>query len=232
MLTLKRLYARFLPKILLHHYRAKQPTDHLMASLDHDALTGLLKYKEQTGHPQYRKYFNAQYWLRKNLTRVLSLKLDRQKPLKIMDIGCGFGYFPYAAKFYGHDVLGVDLPGDTLFQKASAFLGIERKEHRINPMEVLPNFGSKFDLITAFQVCFNGHQENELWGRKEWGFFLEDLFANHITENGKLYMELNWSPHIKAWLPEDVIELFTQKYNAKFEGAYRVFLYAPQGQKA
>ena len=174
-----------------------------------------------------KKYFNTAYWLRQNVQRALYLGLNRIQPINILDIGCGFGYFPYVGKFYGHNVIGIDLPGDTLFHKASEFLDIERRDITITPHTPLPDFGQKFDLVTSFQVCFNGHIEGEIWQQKEWDFFLEDLFANHINPNGKLYLELNWSPHIKGWIPEDVRKMFKKKYQAKFNSPSRVTLFAP-----
>ena len=225
------LLHRILDKISLkrayYDYKAKQPTEHLMHSLDHDELAKLLKYKEETGHPQYKKYFNASYWIRQNARRALSLKLNKSRPLNILDIGSGFGYFPYVAKFYGHDVIGIDLPGDVLFNKASEFLNIDRRDYTIEAFTPMPIYDKKFDFVTAFQICFNGHIENELWGEKQWDFFLSDLFKNHMNENGRVYFEMNWSPAIQGWLPDDVTRLFKQKYKANFDGPARVMLRAP-----
>lgn len=210
------------------YYRAGLPTAHLLASIDSEGLRGLLVYKEQTGHPQYRKYFNAPYWLRLNVARALFLNLNKVRPLSILDVGAGFGYFPYAAHFYGHRVLGLDVPEDTLFTRASAFLGVERVEHIIEAEKKLPDMGRKFDLVTAFQVCFNGHHEGQLWGCEAWDYFLSDLYDSHMNEGGRVYMEFNWSPVIQGWLPDAVVELFRDKYRAKFHGPSRAILFAPE----
>ena len=215
-----------------YDFKAIQPTEHLMHSLDHEELGKLLKYKDDTGHPQYKKYFNAQYWLRQNSRRALSLGLNKSKPLTILDIGSGFGYFPYVAKFYGHDVIGIDLPGDILFNKASEFLNIDRRDYAVEPMKPMPSYDKKFDFITSFQVCFNGHIENNLWQTKEWDFFLSDLFQHHMKEGGRIYLEMNWSPVIKGWLPQNVVRLFKEKYKAKFDGPARVMLFAPVADQA
>ena len=229
MTYLQKLCARFSPKQFFYHLKAKQPTEHLLHSIDQEAFKALLKFKDDTGHPQYKKYFNVQYWLRLNVKRALYLGLNRKQPLSILDIGAGFGYFPYVAKFYGHDVIGIDLPDDVLFEKASEFLNVKRQEYRIERETAVPSFGQKFDLVTAFQVCFNGHIEGDIWQKDEWDFFLKDLFENHINDGGSLYMEMNWSPHIGGWLPEGVVSLFKDKYRASFDGPSRVILQAPIG---
>lgn len=227
MQKLDRILDKVSPKQLIFSYKARQPTEHLMHSLDQEGFKKLLKYRDDTGHPQYKKYLNARYWLHKNVERALKLNLNRIQPITILDIGCGFGYFPYVAKFYGHDVIGTDLPGDKLFRKAAEFLKVDRRDDIVEPMKPLPDFGKKFDLITAFQVCFNGHIEGNIWGEKEWDFFLEDLFKNHINTGGKIYLELNWSQHIQKWIPDEVSDLFKKKYNAKFDRMSRVTLTAP-----
>lgn len=227
MQKLNRILEKTSPRQAFYYMKARQPTEHLLHSLDMAALKKLLKYKDDTGHPQYKKYFNAAYWLRQNVQRALYLGLNRAQPQNILDIGAGFGYFPYVAKFYGHNVIGIDLPGDTLFNKASDYLNIDRRDHRIDSNTPMPSYGVKFDLITAFQICFNGHIEGEVWGEDEWAFFLNDLFENHVNAGGRVYLGLNWSPHIDGWIPEEVRALFKDKYHAKFDGPSRVILHAP-----
>ena len=223
-----RFMEKFSLKRLYYRWRAKVPTEHLLASIDAEEFRTLLKYKDDTTHPQYKKYLNVPYWLSLNVARALSLGLNRSKPLSVLDVGSGFGYFPYAAHFYGHEVVAIDVPGDVLFDKASEFLGVDRRFHVIKPKTKLPKFDTKFDLVTAFQVCFNGHHAGEDWGREAWDFFLKDIFKHHMNEGGRVYLELNWSPVIQGWLPVAVRELFLDIYGAKFDGPFRVTLFAPK----
>ena len=224
---LNRLLEKISPRRAFYYMKARQPTEHLLHSLDMEEFKKLLKYKDDTGHPQYKKYFNAAYWLRQNVQRALYLGLNRAQPMNILDIGSGFGYFPYVARFYGHSVIGIDLPGDTLFNRASEYLNIDRRDYKIEPNTPIANLGQKFDLVTAFQVCFNGHIEGEIWDTKEWDFFLDDIFTNHMNEGGRVYLELNWSPHINGWLPADVRTLFKDKFRAQYDGPSRIMLQAP-----
>jgi hypothetical protein len=44
---------------------------------------------------------------------------------------------------------------------------------RIEPYKNLPLLSRRFDVITAHQICFNGHKTENLWGVDEWDFFLK-----------------------------------------------------------
>ena len=90
-------------------------------------------------------------------------------------LGCGAGYFAYIAQLLGHDVLGLDIDDVPMFAEITQLLGVRRVIWRIHPFVPLPELGEKFDLITAFLICFNNHKQSELWGVPEWEFFLNDL---------------------------------------------------------
>lgn len=216
-----RLYAPY-----LSHWRSKRHTDDVLATIDHNAFRkALLPFKLEVSNKHYQKYLNTPYWMRMNVIRAFQLGLPNKtgEPLHILDIGSGFGYFPYVARFFNHRVIGFDLPGETLFDKAVEFLELDIRHFRIDPKKKLEKFSDeKFDLVTAFQVCFNGHRSEDRWGVEEWKFFLDDLFTNHLKDNGKLYMDLNYDPQIGAWLPEDVMSFIKSNYNCKMNGFSRI----------
>ena len=137
-----------------------------MATIDPEAFFQLRVLKLRTLDLRYQKYLNIDYWLRLNVMRALRLGLHRphKKPLRILDLGTGFGYFPYVARFYNHDIHGVDLPDDPLFVGAQTFFEIPVTHARIdiNAEKILPDLGARYDLITGFQVCFNGHNSDDL----------------------------------------------------------------------
>jgi len=227
MLTRLRSYINALYYPWLTYWCSDRPTQDVLATIDRDEFKKLLKYKFKVHDLHYQKYFNIDYWMRLNVVRAMALDLHRRKNLSILDIGSGFGYFPYAARFYHHQVVGADLPGDELFEKVCDFLELDIRALEIKPLTPLPDFGTKFDLVTAFQVCFHGHRSENLWGVKEWKFFLDDLFSNHVNDGGRMYMDLNYEPALGQWLPDDVIALFKNEYGARFRGYSRVTLYKP-----
>jgi hypothetical protein len=41
-------------------------------------------------------------------------------------------------------------------------------------------------------ICFNNHQRHDVWGVREWDFFLDDL-SRHLKPSGRVWLELNRS---------------------------------------
>src|SRR5215468_799377 len=136
------------------------------------------------------KYLNLRNWMAVNLKRVRSLGLDRGIRRHILDLGCGAGYFLFITQCLGHDVVGLDLDDNAFFTDMIFMLGLSRVIWRVRPFVRLPKFDRKFDLITAFMICFNGHKSPSLWGKKEWKFFLDDL-DQHLTPGGKVCLGFN-----------------------------------------
>lgn len=137
------------------------------------------------------KYFDLPRWMTINLRRVRDLGLDFGFRKRVLDLGCGAGYFLYINKALGHEVLGLDIDENPMFGEMVALLGLSRVVWRIEPFEPLPPLGKKkFDLITAFMICFNGHKSPALWGRKEWTFFLDDL-ATRLKPGGRICLGFN-----------------------------------------
>lgn len=136
------------------------------------------------------KYFDLPRWMRVNLKRVRDLGLDWGFRKRIFDLGCGAGYFLFIAQRLGHEVLGLDINEVRMFGEMMLMLGIGRVDWQIKPFERLPKLGRKFDLITAFMICFNGHKSSTLWGRAEWEFFLDDL-ETHLAPHGAICLGFN-----------------------------------------
>lgn len=80
---------------------------------------------------------------------------------KILDIGCGFGYFAKACQDLGHDVVGLDVPDKTI-DTAMKVLGMPYFSHEIVAYNPLPESLVGFDLITTFGVNFR-HSETDYW---------------------------------------------------------------------
>ena len=139
----------------------------------------------------YAKYANIELWLRLNRERVQDLKLHRSAPKRVLDLGCGGGFFLFILKRLGHTVLGLDVAEVSLFTELLELFGVPRVVWRINAFEPLPDLGQKFDWITAFSVNFNlYHPSRQRWGPAEWDFFLRDL-QQHLAPGGKVFFGLN-----------------------------------------
>lgn len=165
---------------------------------------------------RYAKYADVEHWLKINLPRVQNLKLDVSTPKEILDLGCGAGFFLFLAKQFGHDGLGLDVGDFPLSNELIDLFGLERVTWRIRAFQPLPDFGRKFDLITAFSAAFNRNEdETRGWNVQEWKFFLDDL-NRHLSLGGQIFMEIN-SGKDKRYFPSEVREFFLTR-GARVDG--------------
>ena len=163
------------------------------------------------------KYLELERWMEINLRRVRDLGLDLGGRKRVLDIGCGTGYFLYICQYLGHDVLGLDLDEEPGFTEMIELLGVKRKIWRIEAFQPLPDLGPKFDVIAAHMICFNGHKSDKLWQAPEWEFFLDDLMR-HLEPRGQVCLELNreyddslYTPELKEYFEARGAEIHTQR---------------------
>ena len=158
------------------------------------------------------KYLDLDRWIGINVRRIRQIELDLARPKRILDLGCGAGYFLYIAQLMGHSGLGLDMDRLSMFREVTRLLGVRRIVQRIEAFRPLPDFGQKFDLITAFMICFNNHKMPDLWKAPQWEFFLDDL-AKHLTPRGRVWLELNQEYDGTFYTPE--LKEFFQKRGAQ-----------------
>ena len=166
------------------------PLRPMLAKIDHERAREIQRgYANSTAG--YAKYANIEPWLRLNRERVQDLNLHRSEPKRVLDLGCGGGFFLFVTKNLGHSVLGVDIEHVALFTELLELFEIPRVVWRITAFEPLPNLGQKFDWITAFSANFYlYHPSKECWATPEWDFFLGDL-RRHLAPEGKIFFGLN-----------------------------------------
>jgi cyclopropane fatty-acyl-phospholipid synthase-like methyltransferase len=184
------------------------------ASIDPSKFQDVIARHSSEGYDSY-KYFDKQLWLRSKMMRAVELGLDKSSQSSVLDLGCGAGYFLYCCKYLGHSVHGLDLPDYEFYRDMIALFGISRTGFKVEPYKGLPDLGRRFDVITAHQICFNGHKTEKLWGVEEWDFFLDDLEENHLNPGGTIALEFNEEP---------VIGFYTQEVRKYFESrSTRIF---------
>jgi len=173
------------------------------------------------------KYLDLDRWIGVNIRRIRQLELDVARPKRILDLGCGAGYFLYIAQLLGHSGVGLDMDRLPMFREITHLLGVRRVVQQIQAFRPLPSFGQKFDVITAFMICFNNHKMPGLWGVPEWEFFLDDL-AKHLKSRGRVWLELNEEYDETFYTPQ--LKEFFQKRGAKIDEQKIIFnssLHAP-----
>jgi len=119
------------------------------------------------------------------------LHTEKYKNSDILDIGTGTGYFPFICNTLGHTSSGLDIGGQPIFDKVCEILNVNVTIFKIEKFKPFVNTGLKYDLITAHRTCFNCHKEEGLWDVEEWMYFINDIFTNHLKNNGRLYINFN-----------------------------------------
>ena len=180
------------------------PLEPVLAGLDQNRLAEI--QKRYAGE----KYADVDQWLRVNRERVQDLKLHRSRPLRVLDLGCGGGFFLFILKRLGHSVLGLDVDESPLFKELLEVFGVPRTVFRIQPFESLPNLHQQFDWITAFSVGFDRYRgTNSRWGPGEWDFLLRELQLR-LAPGGKIYLALNPLPN-GDYLTPDLKHFFSSR---------------------
>jgi hypothetical protein len=151
----------------------------------------LQKYKLENPGESYEKYLEINYWVFVTLLRFYELGLhNSKKSQKILDIGTGNGYFPFICEYFGHTAESIDLGIIELYDLVIVALEVKRYNERIEAFKDLEIKG-KYDLITSYMVCFNGHKTDNLWDIKEWSYFIASLMQYNLLENGRIFLLLN-----------------------------------------
>lgn len=203
---------KFIEKLhnILSRQQRKADLENILQTIDSkrfDACREL--YKDTAPYPGSSKYLDVRKWMADKVVEAYRLKLNKAKNLSILDIGTGAGYFPYVCNYYGHDAMALDMNIDPMYNALIELLNIDRLAYEISPYQKLPDFGKKFDLVTAYAICFNNHGRDDLWTASEWRFFMEDLANNYLKENGKVLLVLNREPS-NLYYDAELLSFFVQ----------------------
>src|SRR5258708_12438746 len=109
----------------------------------------------------------------------------------MLDVGRGGGVLLLGGRHLGHSGIGLDIADPEMYGEMFELFRFQRVIWEINAYQRLPDLGEKFDLVTAFSICFNGHKRSDLWGPKEWEFFLDELHTRILNPPAHLSFSLN-----------------------------------------
>jgi len=133
-----------------HAKRWSHPVDEqkIFRGIDRKAWDDLrARYPQKPDTPRINRFSDVDHWLKINIERAQDLWLDRSPPLRILDLGCGPGYFLHVCKQLGHEGVGVDIDEQAVAASAAnarlngvaaAFLAVD----------ALPA-GATFDVVVA-----------------------------------------------------------------------------------
>ena len=157
-----------------------------------------LSARENLDDVFWTKYLDVDKWLKLNIRYVKELGMIQRPARSVLDIGCGGGFFLVACRAVGARVLGVDLDKDIVLNEMIKLFKLERVTWRVRAWVKLPDFKRRFDLITAFMICFNFPPRHPYWGPREWDFFINDM-VDRLYPEGRLLLSLNKQPDGKEY---------------------------------
>ncbi len=139
----------------------------------------------------------------------------------VLDLGAGTGYFLLVCRHMGHEVLGLDLDAEPLYNECFDFFNLPRQIHRIEPMKPLADLPDRFDLVTAFMTTFHWYEDETPWPAEPWRYFLEDL-RPRLSDRGRLVIKFNLNPRTGEFYSAEVRRTIKQcrLFRAKFSMDY------------
>jgi len=168
------------------------------------------RYKNESPDPGFSKYTELDRFLKIALSHYDLVGLTNKTGLSVLDIGTGPGYFPFICSNFGHAARAMDVPNHSFYNEMTDLLGVNRFEHSIQAFEPLPQLSQRFDLITAFAICFNCHASDALWGVEEWGFFLSDIRKYMAEPKAILFLKFNREPN-GSFFSDELREYFNSE---------------------
>src|SRR4030095_16454392 len=104
--------------------RPRQPIRKgMLDGIDRKAMRELRRDQDASAFRKYEDRFD--HSLIRNAERVYALGLHEGPKLRILDLGCGFGYFLYGARTFGHEVVGLDVD-DPYMLAVTNLLGLKK----------------------------------------------------------------------------------------------------------
>ena len=102
------------------YYRWRRPlnANELVRELESKGFEQIrAKYANPDDQKGWPKYVDAAHRLELAIKQARFLQLDRRKPLRLLDIGSGAGYFLFVCKRLGHSVMGLDLDWPPMYSE-------------------------------------------------------------------------------------------------------------------
>lgn len=163
----------------------------LKKQLAQDLAPIVKRYMVDNPRISFQKYLDIDYWLFENMRRCYTLGLHIPgRKLKILDVGTGAAYFPFVCKYYGHDVEVVDVDDNEMYNEIVNTFGLIKYDQYIYSFSDLTT-DNRYDLITAFMICFNRHKQPDLWHIREWEYFLTSVHDNNLNPEGEVVLSFN-----------------------------------------
>ncbi|MBT5705891.1 MAG: hypothetical protein HOI66_06155 [Verrucomicrobia bacterium] len=177
--------------LLTRSFRIHRDGKRLLAEIDHDAMKHVQdRYASKTrAENPWLRFLKPEENLSREAFRAHRYGMCERggRNLRHLDLGTGPGYFCFVCSSYGHETIGVDIEVPLLARVAEV-LGVDRRIWTIDRECTPPPFSGKFDVITAFQIGFDGTigKQPDPWRAEDWERFLTFLLSNHLADGGRV----------------------------------------------
>ncbi len=149
------------------------------------------KYSRKNEMIGFLKYFDLPSNLARAFFYARFLDLHKQKNKRVLDLGSGVGYFPFAVNYLGNFCTALDKKENKIYSSIRNLLEVKTIYKTIKPLKCLKIEGNlKFDLITSFQILYDIDKE-KMWDEDSWKFFI-GMLRNHLLQpRGKIFIQMN-----------------------------------------
>ena len=193
----------------------------VLGDWDHDAfIARFAPYWDPFPTKRPAKYLHLETMVRLAALRYVAMGLFHEgRPKRVLDVGCGTGYFLAVCRSEGHDVLGIDLDDEPLYNEMVDFLDLPRVVHRVTQADPLPVLDGSFDIISAFEVVFSFGRppETEPWDGRRW-LRLFEAWAQALAPGGRIVIGFNRDPRTGRFYPPELRRLLAD--SAGLEGVF------------
>ena len=146
---------------------------------------------------------------------IADVMLPPERPLRLLDIGCGEGAFLGAAKEMGFEVCGIDLDEKGI-RAAREVRQIEnvRTEYLKDFVEKISSPGQKFDYVTIYEVLEHQTQPKEFMGDVKKCLKVGGILAGSVPNRERPFPEVHepavlgdYPPaHFTRWSKETLVD--------------------------
>src|SRR5205823_510834 len=138
-----------------HRTRVPLETSRIIETIDGPNFEQIRqRYAVEDPGEDWPKYLDLDRWIDINIRRIREIELDLSRPKRILDLGCGAGYFLHIAQLLGHNGLGLDL--DYLPPRGRVWLELNREyDGTFYTPELREFFALRGAKIDEHKIIFN-----------------------------------------------------------------------------